>query len=400
MSTESTQSTQIYTCLSCQVAFTTAQDQRKHMTSDWHRYNLKRKVADLPPVPFNVFASKLQQIQSIPTVEASEFECIVCKKSYNSQNSYFSHLESKKHKENALKNPILDSVDAESSKEKSENVLKKTNWQEKLLSATSEAELDALLKEKESESVILKSNDCLFCPTSSESLEDNVDHMTRVHSFFIPDIEYLVDLQGLLEYLGRKISVANVCIYCNGKGRAFYALDAVRDHMISKGHCKIQYEDDADLEIAEFYDFSDTWEDLEEDIQSEILEEEYEFVTQSSTNQKEMKSAEISQDGSQLMLPNGLLAGHRSLRIYYKQNLKPVRERDSGMIHRLKSKYKSLGYSNNSILATKERQKQVIAHEKQMIIKKQLYHQQQEKFRIGMKHNSLQSKYFRNQLLQ
>ena len=30
--------------------------------------------------------------------------------------------------------------------------------------------------------------------------------MTEVHSFFIPDPEFLIDLQGLIEYLGAKVS--------------------------------------------------------------------------------------------------------------------------------------------------------------------------------------------------
>lgn len=44
--------------------------------------------------------------------------------------------------------------------------------------------------------------DCLFCPHHSSSLMKNVAHMTKVHSFFIPDIEYLSDLKGLIKYLG------------------------------------------------------------------------------------------------------------------------------------------------------------------------------------------------------
>lgn len=45
--------------------------------------------------------------------------------------------------------------------------------------------------------------DCLFCPHHSSSLVKNVAHMTKVHSFFIPDIEYLSDLKGLIKYLGK-----------------------------------------------------------------------------------------------------------------------------------------------------------------------------------------------------
>ena len=56
--------------------------------------------------------------------------------------------------------------------------------------------------------------------------------MAKAHSFFIPDAEFLVDAPGLLQYLGDKISVANVCIYCNGKGKSFHSLEAVRAHMV------------------------------------------------------------------------------------------------------------------------------------------------------------------------
>lgn len=44
--------------------------------------------------------------------------------------------------------------------------------------------------------------DCLFCSHHSHSLSKNVAHMTKEHGFFIPDIEYLIDLQGLIMYLG------------------------------------------------------------------------------------------------------------------------------------------------------------------------------------------------------
>lgn len=45
--------------------------------------------------------------------------------------------------------------------------------------------------------------DCLFCSHHSSSLMKNVAHMTKIHSFFIPDIEYLSDLKGLIKYLGK-----------------------------------------------------------------------------------------------------------------------------------------------------------------------------------------------------
>ena len=49
--------------------------------------------------------------------------------------------------------------------------------------------------------------DCLFCSHHSKSLMKNVAHMTRVHSFFIPDLEFLVDLKGLMRYLGELVNL-------------------------------------------------------------------------------------------------------------------------------------------------------------------------------------------------
>jgi len=48
--------------------------------------------------------------------------------------------------------------------------------------------------------------ECLFCPHVSDTLEKNIQHMTLEHSFFIPDVEYLVDLEGFVSYLGKYFS--------------------------------------------------------------------------------------------------------------------------------------------------------------------------------------------------
>ena len=44
--------------------------------------------------------------------------------------------------------------------------------------------------------------ECLFCPHIASSLETNISHMTTKHSFFLPDAEYICDLEGLIVYLG------------------------------------------------------------------------------------------------------------------------------------------------------------------------------------------------------
>lgn len=48
-------------------------------------------------------------------------------------------------------------------------------------------------------------NDCLFCNNHSRTVVKNLTHMATAHSFFIPDAEYCVDLEGFLTYLGQKV---------------------------------------------------------------------------------------------------------------------------------------------------------------------------------------------------
>ena len=58
--------------------------------------------------------------------------------------------------------------------------------------------------------------------------------MAISHSFFIPDIEYLQDLHGLLMCLGKKVAVGNVCLFYNSKGHKFRTIEAVWKHITTK----------------------------------------------------------------------------------------------------------------------------------------------------------------------
>lgn len=45
--------------------------------------------------------------------------------------------------------------------------------------------------------------DCLFCFYYLSFFVKNVVYMIKVYSFFIFDIEYFLDLKGLIKYLGK-----------------------------------------------------------------------------------------------------------------------------------------------------------------------------------------------------
>ena len=90
-----------YTCISCRVAFANADLQRAHYKSDWHRYNLKRKLAEMVPVTAEEFKQRVldKQAQVKESQQDSATTCKVCSKRFSTANAFTNHMQSKKHKE-------------------------------------------------------------------------------------------------------------------------------------------------------------------------------------------------------------------------------------------------------------------------------------------------------------
>ena len=103
-----------------------------------------------------------------------------------------------------------------------------------------------------------------------------MNHMASAHSFFLPDCDYISDLSGLIEYLGRsrlsqthqekliidsvrldeKVGIFHVCLWCSKK--SFHDVLSVQRHMTAKGHCKLLFDENpnAAWEYVDFYDYS------------------------------------------------------------------------------------------------------------------------------------------------
>lgn len=72
--------------------------------------------------------------------------------------------------------------------------------------------------------------------------------------FFIPERSYLIDLNGLLEFLIKMIVIDHNCLCCNFHGSG---LESIRAHMASKRHCRLPYETKEERQLfAPFYDFT------------------------------------------------------------------------------------------------------------------------------------------------
>ncbi|KLO18397.1 hypothetical protein SCHPADRAFT_866780 [Schizopora paradoxa] len=354
----------LFTCLSCAVAFPSADEQRNHYKTDYHRYNMKRRVASLPPVSAAIFNQKVLERRQDTAVMSSALGsfCDACRKNYSTENAYRSHLNSKKHREAELKaaTQVSQKAPGEAAESEKTAVSPPSNLKGKAPALT----VDEDATEEDVEKTIderlaavrnrISVKDCLFCTHVSFSMEDNLKHMDIAHSFFIPDSDYLVDLTGLITYLGEKIAVGNVCIYCNARSRDFRSLDAVRKHMVDKSHCRIAYGTDKDkLEVSDFYDFSSSYpdaeqrkkgkgvavkktvvaeasgsEDEEEDEEWEDVDDDADDAGSVPPDSEEDEDEELPGSGItygdspfELVLSSGARIGHRSLRRYYAQNL-------------------------------------------------------------------------------
>ncbi|KAJ7395651.1 Zinc finger protein 622 [Pitangus sulphuratus] len=424
-----------YTCITCRVAFKDGDIQRAHYKTDWHRYNLKRKVAEMPPVTAENFQERVLAQRAVAEEQnkITATYCTVCSKRFSTFNAYENHLKSKKHLELEKKavqavskkvktlneknlekglapesvnkdemnaaiqqairaqpssspkktylspsNPSSSPVSKESaglsqSRERPE-IPPRLQWFEqqakKLAKQQAEEEEDNeedwedmdsdedFGSEEEMESVgeeedeqaeaesmpavgAIPVTDCLFCSHHSRSLTKNVAHMTKIHSFFIPDIEYLVDLRGLIKYLGEKVGVGKICIWCNEKGKSFYSTEAVQAHMNDKSHCKLFTDGDAALEFADFYDFRSTYPDHEDGEDVEV-----------PGKRPAERELDYDDDTMELILPSGARVGHRSLMRYYKQRFGLSRTvavaKNKKAVGRVLQQYRALGWTGQA----------------------------------------------------
>ncbi|RKL52243.1 hypothetical protein BFJ70_g955 [Fusarium oxysporum] len=143
---------------------------------------------------------------------------------------------------------------------------------------------------------------CLFCPSVYPTLAESILHMQSAHGLFVPYQQHLlVDLETLFIYLHLVIYEYRECIYC---GTSRTTVQAVQQHMMGKGHCKFDVSDGS--EFADFYDFSQTSVDPDEDGLSEDDGEEFE----SSEVEPDRKPVQVDRDS--IRLPSGRLISKKS----------------------------------------------------------------------------------------
>lgn len=388
----------VYTCNSCNLAFEDAANQREHMKGEWHRYNLKRRVAQLPPVDETSFNSKVAS--SKETVDNTQLtkkeERRRQKEAIIEQKRQILEM-ARRAMQQKHDNEILGQTDSKEAPVETPDEVQKP---EEVLSdfdkLSVEEQEKQLYDEKVKNKVEIATTTCLFChpkeKSDFETIDENIVHMFHKHGLYIPESKYLVDDSGLLKYLGEKIGFGNVCLCCNYQGRN---VEAVREHMKIKRHMRIPYEsEDEKLEISEFYDFTSTYSDYvkAEDVSAndagweDVSGDEGEY--DSDEEIPDNKSGAIIQDGFDLILPTGKVLGHRSLQRYYRQNLAPERELSEGQ---------------GTVIAAENRHLLTVRDQKEITVQKlawrnayQRYDQDDRRAAKSVNYK----KHYRNQLLQ
>ena len=277
-------------------------------------------MASLPPISADLFTDRVLQAreESSANVGKSSFQktCEACRKTYYSDNAYQNHLASSKHKskELAMHKHNAHHVDDASSLMNSTFSLGQPTKRRASVDSDAEAEftqvverlknadLEVNLQERPSpvkrpsnphlsaagqrkvahpvsdsttsptapiSAQITPDNrqvthkTCLFCSYDSPSLILNVTHMERIHSMFIPERQFLVDLPGLIGFLQKLVYENCECLVC---GKVKVDPFAIQTHMRDAGHCKIPYFTENEmLRIGDYYDFRSTYSDDGED---------------------------------------------------------------------------------------------------------------------------------------
>lgn len=347
------------------------------MKTEWHRYNLKRRVAQLPSILLDVFAEKVLELQrqideegededeygfhvnhrrksggerqltkkdlkNIARFEAkrgrqvesaiSASDRTLSPASVTSEFSEFSLGESIHYSE------VESNIDTSSDYNYSDTT--HSDW-ESLHGSEDEgfhsSDDENLLQEQALE--VLPNTYCFYCGKNNDELENNVRHMSRRHGLYIPERTYLVDLDGLLTFLNEVITLDHECLVCGFLGKS---LESIRQHIQSKGHCRIPYDTREEKAIiSEFYNFridehpttatsskKVSFKDVPDSEYVDVISEKVDVISESENLDDDITGVhdnytpgQVDATGVELTLPTGSRVGHRSMVRYYRQNL-------------------------------------------------------------------------------
>lgn len=342
-----------FTCISCRIKFYSAELQRMHMKTEWHRYNLKRRVAELPPVSSEVFEVKILQ-QRARQVQLDEFGFeklqpkarktfrrghrvrqarIAVPQRYASPALSVSStattftLGSSESEEQSSSVYDIDSVLSEDHPSSTDQYLSSSGGESgEEVAGETDSDSNGLTDTEEVVAHSIPVTVCFYCGRESGGVEDNIRHMFRKHGLYLPERSYLADVDGLLRYLSDMVVVHHECIKCGFVGKT---LQSIRQHVTRKGHCVVPYETPEERNaVGRFYEFDLPLETHSAGSKARSVKFGGEQTTSTSKSNEsdsrdvaEYTTAEIDESGAEMRLPNGVCLGNRRYARYYRQNI-------------------------------------------------------------------------------
>ena len=258
-------------CNTCKAAFSGIEKVKEHYRSDWHILNSKRRANNLAPL------------------SKADFKIVT--------------------KTQAAKKPTAAKIMSQEFTLQTASVVPPPAAGSSARGSGEGMDTDNVEEEEEvddTEELPLGPNISIFDNKEFDTVEECVSYMAVTFGFFIPDIEFMVDLEGFLGYLGEKVKLGGLCLCCQKQCKAGRPC---QNHMKDSSHCKIAFEEGIDMdEYEDFYDYTSSYEGMAEDEDGAV------------------KTVEISSIG-ELVLLDGRVAGHRDYRLYYKQHYRPAESR-------------------------------------------------------------------------
>jgi pre-60S factor REI1 len=310
-----------FTPMSCTTApgttFTTRSELAAHYKSPWHRYNLKRKEANLPCLDLATFEARVAAAQAMKA-EKEEKE----------KRGGMGHL---KGNQFVRKNESVKKKEEKEKAVEAKAAAAAATTADSGVVPESPAEVDV---EDDFEVFIDPKQDIFSLNPAhkSETLELNITNMADKYGFFLPMQDCCHDVYGLVGYLSEKVKLGHYCLFCN---RVFTTASGAIKHMIDVGHTKVSWEGHYDDEYDAFFvydefakaegeadgdeeegDDDEDWEDVgsdEEDDDASYYDE-YEDSLHAS-------GFSVTPLG-ELRLPSGKILGHRGLKRYYDQHFR------------------------------------------------------------------------------
>lgn len=285
-------STSVVTCVACRVRLHGPDTRRAHYLSDWHRANIKRKLAGLPPLTPDEYTRRVEALATASggregaergdgvgvdgasggaggaeeqegppsgvVMTPSGAFCSICSKRFASAKAAENHLGSRRHidKARSLAGGAAVAGGAGSAAGPSADGGGDADAGDAPYGDDEDdMELEARLADG---GTAFPPTTCVFDGKACGTVAATLDHMAAAHGFFMPYVELLVDAAGLLTYLGEKVGLGYACVACD---RPFVSVEAAQRHMVDKAHMRMT--DDDERWVEEYAPFFSA--DVEED---------------------------------------------------------------------------------------------------------------------------------------